>query len=77
VDEDLDRGVIKAMDGGDGKFLSTIPPERLQAGTSEIRNWICVAGAMGERRLDWVEYTPGYRTSAGTGIGICFAQWRT
>ncbi len=76
VDEELDRSVVAAMDGGDGRYLSSIPAERLQMGTSEIRNWICVAGAMAGRKLDWVDYIPGYRTAAGTGIGICFAQWQ-
>jgi 3-O-methylgallate 3,4-dioxygenase len=75
VDEALDRDLIAAMDKSDAAMLCGIPEHRMQMGTSEIRNWICVAGAMAGRRLGWVNYIPGYRTSAGTGIGICFAQW--
>jgi 3-O-methylgallate 3,4-dioxygenase len=75
VDEALDRELIAAMDKGDAEMLCGIPDRRMPSGTSEIRNWICVAGAMAGRRLAWVDYIPGYRTSAGTGIGICFAQW--
>ena len=26
--------------------------------------------------LDWVSYTPGYRTPALTGTGLCFASFR-
>ncbi len=76
VDEKLDRELIAAMDSSDAEWLCNLPDRRMQQGTSEIRNWICVAGAMSGRRLDWVDYIPGYRTAAGTGIGICFAQWR-
>jgi hypothetical protein len=76
VDETLDRELIAAMDKSDADMLCGIPDRRMPSGTSEIRNWICVAGAMAGRRLAWVDYIPGYRTSAGTGIGICFAQWQ-
>ena len=49
---------------------------RLNSGTSEIRNWITVAGAC--ERLDtvWQEYIPCYRSAAGTGCGMGFAVWR-
>jgi 3-O-methylgallate 3,4-dioxygenase len=76
VDEALDRELIAAMEKSDAAFLSSIPNSRMPAGSSEIRNWICVSGAMEGRQIAWVDYIPGYRTSAGTGIGICFAQWR-
>ena len=26
--------------------------------------------------MDWVSYTPGYRTPALTGTGLCFAGFR-
>jgi hypothetical protein len=26
--------------------------------------------------MDWVSYTPGYRTPALTGTGLCFASFR-
>jgi 3-O-methylgallate 3,4-dioxygenase len=47
----------------------------LQAGSSEIRNWICAAGTAQGLNLSWFDYIPGYRTPALTGTGLCFARW--
>ena len=33
-------------------------------------------GAVADLGLDWVSYTPGYRTPALTGTGLCFASFR-
>jgi 3-O-methylgallate 3,4-dioxygenase len=76
VDEQLDREVIRALKEKDGAALQGLPRERLESGNSEIRNWICAAGALEPLALDWVQYCPGYRTPAGTGTGMCFALWR-
>jgi len=76
VDEQLDREVIRALEKKDGAALQALPRERLESGNSEIRNWICAAGALESLPLDWVRYCPGYRTPAGTGTGLCFALWR-
>ncbi|MBI3516274.1 MAG: extradiol ring-cleavage dioxygenase [Proteobacteria bacterium] len=75
VDEELDRGIIAALQAKDGAALQALPREKLQAGSSEIRNWICAAGAIEHLTLRWVEYQPGYRTPAGTGTAMCFAHW--
>jgi 3-O-methylgallate 3,4-dioxygenase len=75
LDEELDRKVVNAIQRGDIGTMSEIPVHKLQSGTSEIRNWICVAGAVGKIPLSWVEYIPGYRTAALTGTGLCFAHW--
>ncbi len=76
VDEKLDREVIRALKEKDAGALQALPRARLESGNSEIRNWICAAGALEQLALDWVEYRPGYRTPAGTGTGLCFALWR-
>ncbi len=76
LDEKLDRDVIEAFRQRDYDRLLAIPTRNLQSGNSEIRNWICMAGALGELRLDWATYIPGYRTPALTGTGLCFARWR-
>ena len=47
VDEELDRGVLAACKRNDGAALASIPVEKLNSGSSEIRNWIAVAGAAG------------------------------
>jgi 3-O-methylgallate 3,4-dioxygenase len=75
VDEALDGGLIRALREKDAQALQTLPREQLNAGNSEIRNWICAAGALEHLDLSWVDYFPGYRTPAGTGTGLCFASW--
>ena len=75
VDETLDGAVIRALRDKDADALQSLPREQLKSGSSEIRNWICAAGALEHLDLQWVQYTPGYRTPAGTGTGLCFACW--
>jgi Catalytic LigB subunit of aromatic ring-opening dioxygenase len=75
VDEDFDRAILKACAGKDTKFLQNLPRNKLHAGSSEILNWVSVAGACEHLEFDWFEYVPGYRTPAGTGTGLSFASW--
>ena len=76
VDEAFDRSVIEALRRRDGDFFRHAPMAKLQSGSSEIRNWICLAGAVEGMTLDWVSYTPGWRTPALTGTGLCFAGFQ-
>lgn len=76
VDEQLDRQLIDAFRSHNLEFLAGLDPLRLQAGSSEIRNWIVMAGASTDLVMDWVDYIPGYRSPALTGTGLCFASWR-
>jgi len=73
VDEDFDRAILKAIAGKDAGFLQSLPRNKLNAGSSEILNWVALAGAVEHLELDWFEYVPGYRTPAGTGTGLSFA----
>jgi hypothetical protein len=75
VDEDFDRAILKACADKDAAFLQNLPRNKLHAGSSEILNWVAVAGATENLHLDWFEYVPGYRTAAGTGTGMSFATW--
>jgi Catalytic LigB subunit of aromatic ring-opening dioxygenase len=75
VDEALDGEVIRALREKDASALQSLPREQLNSGSSEIRNWICAAGALEHLDLHWVHYSPGYRTPAGTGTGLCFGSW--
>ncbi len=75
VDEELDRMVLDALSARDATTLTGLPLAKLEAGSSEIRNWICAGGALEELGLDWSDYIPGYRSAAGTGTGIAFATW--
>jgi len=75
IDEELDGRVIAALRAKDAAALQALPRERLEAGSSEIRSWVCIAGAVEHLALDWLEYVPCYRTAAGTGTAMCFASW--
>ena len=75
IDETLDGNVIRALREKDADALQSLPREQLNSGNSEIRNWICAAGALEHLDLKWVQYAPGYRTLAGTGTGLCFGHW--
>jgi len=75
VDEDFDRAILKACTDKDAKFLQNLPRNKLHSGSSEILNWVGVAGAVEHLDLEWFEYVPGYRTPAGTGTGLSFATW--
>jgi len=76
AEEDLDEAVIDAFRRKDIDYLASLDVKRLQAGSSEIRNWLVLAGACPDFDLDWVSYTPGYRTEALTGTGLGFATFR-
>jgi 3-O-methylgallate 3,4-dioxygenase len=77
VDEELDLAVLQAIRAGDIGYLAQLDPKRLQAGSSEIRGWICAAAASAAAGLTskWIDYIPAYRTPALTGIGLGFARW--
>ncbi|HVV93572.1 MAG TPA: hypothetical protein VHD15_09155 [Hyphomicrobiales bacterium] len=75
VDEGLDRGIVDALIAGDTEALANVPTEALNSGSSEIRNWLVLGGAIAGRPNRWVEYQPLYRTPAGTGIGVGFGVW--
>ncbi len=75
TDEVLDRQVLAALENGTAHTLRAIPAHVLNAGTSEIRNWIALGGLMRDRHPGWSTYLPIYRTPAGTGIGLAFASW--
>ena len=75
VDETLDRGFFEMLRNKDAAALQALPREKLNSGSSEIRNWIAVAGAVEHLSLAWSLYEPGYRTPAGTGTGLGFAFW--
>ena len=51
VNESFDHTVLAAMQTGDARALTSLPEEMFQSGTSEIKNWITVAGAMAREEL--------------------------
>jgi 3-O-methylgallate 3,4-dioxygenase len=76
VDEAFDHAVIEALRQKDAGFFRNAPLTKLMSGSSEIRNWLCLAGTLGSMELDWVSYVPGYRTPALSGTGLCFASFK-
>lgn len=75
VDETLDRMILDACRAKDAKTLCSLPVAKLNSGSSEIRNWITVAGASEHLETRWQDYVPCYRSPAGTGCGMGFAVW--
>ncbi len=73
VDEELDRGIIDALRRKDADALQSLPRKKLNSGSSEIRMWIAVGGAVEHLDMSWANYVPGYRTPAGSGTGLGFA----
>ena len=65
VDEALDQKIIAAIRNKDTATLAGLDPKHLQAGSSEIRNWL-VVGAMRERSCNWPRCTA---TSTGPTSG--------
>lgn len=77
VDEALDRAFLRALAERDAAYLRGVPNNLLRSGTSELRNWIVVAGALHQLdlSLDVVAYEPCYRSEAGTGCAAAFVTW--
>jgi 3-O-methylgallate 3,4-dioxygenase len=77
VNERLDRRVLDAIAAGPAGagLLVDISRDELRSGNSEILNWIVAAGALEGLTPTVLDYVPGYRTPAGTGAGMAFAQW--
>jgi 3-O-methylgallate 3,4-dioxygenase len=75
VDEEIDRRVIKQLEDHDADGIRNLPLERLQAGTSEIRNWLIVSGLVEDKDFKLYDYVPCYRSLAGSGCAMTFGEW--
>jgi len=76
IDEEIDQMVIDGLKNKKPEVLFRLPRERLWGGTSEILNWLALAGAMEDRELKYFEYVTTYRSPAATGCGMGFAYWQ-
>jgi hypothetical protein len=78
IDEEIDGIVLEALRTADISELAALGESIYQSGTSEIKNWIPVAGAMAELGLPMtlVDYVPCYRSEAGTGNAMGFVYWK-
>ena len=75
IDEELDAMTIHGLKNHRPEVLFQLPREKLRGGTSEILNWVALAGAMEDRDLRFFEYVTTYRSPAATGCGMAFAYW--
>jgi hypothetical protein len=75
IDTELDERVLKGLANSDRESLLSLPKSKLQAGSSEILNWIAAGGALEGLRMELIDYIPGYRSEGGTGVGMAFAKW--
>ena len=75
IDEEIDAMTIDGLKNKKPEVLFRLPRERLRGGTSEILNWVALAGAMENRDLKYLEYVTTYRSPAATGCGMGFAYW--
>ena len=76
MDEELDLVTVDALVHKDSERLCSLPREKMKGGTSEILNWVAVAGAVESMDVTLVDYVPGYRSPAETGCGMAFAYWQ-
>lgn len=78
IDEKMDRALLAAMAQKDRAAICGWPERVFQSGTSEIKTWIALSGAMEQTALQMrlIDYLTCYRSLAGTGVGAGFAEWR-
>jgi hypothetical protein len=75
IDEAIDAMVMDGLKNNKPEVLWRLPRESLHGGTSEILNWVALAGAMESRKLQYFDYVTTYRSPAATGCGMGFAYW--
>lgn len=83
IDEELDRGILAAMQEKDEAGMSSWPearfhwPGKFGFGTGETKSWIATAGALDATSLNMhlTDYIAVYRASVGSGVGSGFAEW--
>lgn len=78
IDKSVDNAVIDALKTRKIEGVAALGEAIFQAGTSEVKNWVPVAGAMADLGYEpnVVDYVPCYRSEAGTGNAMGFAYWR-
>jgi hypothetical protein len=71
IAEDFDRQLVAWMRAGEGAKMTTLTSrELLDNGDIELRCWITLLGALGERKPEWLEYEPFYRGIMGMAVGF-------
>lgn len=78
IDESVDAIIFDSLREESVEKLAALGEHVFQAGTSEVKNWIPVAGAMAKLGfpMTLVDYVPVYRSLAGTGNAMGFVYWK-
>ena len=76
IDEEVDQMTIDGLKSKKPEILWRLPRERLWGGTSEILNWVALAGVVESMDMKYFEYVTTYRSPAATGCGMGFAYWQ-
>jgi 3-O-methylgallate 3,4-dioxygenase len=78
IDEETDQLFFQAIRDRKIDSVADLGEAYFQAGTSEVKNWVPVAGAMADLSYEptFVDYVPCYRSEAGTGNAMGFVYWR-
>jgi 3-O-methylgallate 3,4-dioxygenase len=78
IDEEVDNAVMDALKSRKIEGVASLGEPIFQAGTSEIKNWVPVAGAMADLGYapTVIDYVPCYRSEAGTGNAMGFVYWK-
>lgn len=77
IDETVDKTILDGLRDRDERALTSFPETVFVDGTSEIKGWVVLGGALeaDKREMNLVDYVPCYRSLAGTGCGMGFAYW--
>ena len=78
IDEQVDQLFFDALRARDIARVADLGEHVFQDGTSEMKNWVPVAGAVADLGLTptIVDYVPCYRSVAGTGNAMAFVYWQ-
>lgn len=77
IDEEVDQLFFQALRDRDIGRIAGLGEQVFQDGTSEMKNWVPLAGGMADLGFTptVVDYVPCYRSLAGTGNAMGFVHW--
>ena len=78
IDETVDKTFLNALESKNFEPVFNMGEATFRDGTSEMKNWVPVAGAMSQLGLQGhvLDYVPCYRSEAGTGNAMGFVYWK-
>ncbi|WP_300009880.1 hypothetical protein [Pseudonocardia sp.] len=72
IDTEFDREVLQLLEDGEGRKLAELSDaDLLEHGEIELRAWIALVGALGDRPADFIVYEPFHRAL----MGMAVAAW--